>query len=80
MTSFDVDSTELKAQVEQSVDVTIATVIPAFVDLARLIVPKNTPDWLPAFLEWWSAGFRHDQLVDKYRPTKAETRERLLGL
>jgi hypothetical protein len=51
MTSFDVDSTELKAQVEQSVDVTIATVIPAFVDLARLIVPENTPDWFPAFLE-----------------------------
>ena len=52
MTSFDVDSTELKAQVEQSVEITNATVIPAFVDLARLIVPKNTPDWLPAFLEW----------------------------
>jgi len=80
MTSFDVDSTELKAQVEQSVDFTIATVIPAFVDLARLIVPENTPDWLPAFLEWWSAGFRHDQLVDKYRPSKAETREKLLDL
>ena len=80
MTIAAVDSTGLKADIGQSTVVGTATIIPVFVDLARLIVPENTPDWLPAFLEWWSAGFRHDQLVDKYRPTKAETRERLLGL
>jgi len=50
---------------------------PNFADVARRMVPKDTPAWLPAHLEWWAQGVRHDRLVDQFRPTKAETRERL---
>jgi hypothetical protein len=48
-----------------------------FADVARMIAPSNAAPWLPAHLEWWAQGLRHDQLFDEYRPTKANTRERL---
>ncbi|MGB6540504.1 MAG: hypothetical protein WBF03_06445 [Xanthobacteraceae bacterium] len=48
-----------------------------FADAARLTAPNDTPAWLPAQLEWWAQGIRHDRLADKYRPMKAETRQRL---
>lgn len=51
--------------------------IPTFADVARLIVPGDTPLWLPAHLEWWSAGVFHDRMLDEVRPTKAETRAEL---
>jgi hypothetical protein len=50
---------------------------PTFADVAKLIVPHNCPPWLPAFLEWWAQGIRHDRLVDGYRPTTSQTVERL---
>src|ERR1700726_2373064 len=50
---------------------------PTFADVARLIVPHNCPPWLPAMLEWWAQGIRHDRLVDEYRPTTSQTVERL---
>jgi hypothetical protein len=55
-------------------------VLPNFDDVARLIVPKDTPTWLPAHLEWWAQGLRHDRLGDKYRPSKVETRTRLRSI
>jgi hypothetical protein len=51
--------------------------VPTFADVAALIVPHNAPEWLTPHLEWWAQGLRHDRLVDQYRPTTAETRERL---
>jgi hypothetical protein len=51
--------------------------IPTFADVVHLIAPKETPAWLPAHLEWWAFGLRHDRLVDKYRPMKGETRQKL---
>jgi hypothetical protein len=50
---------------------------PRFVNVAGLIVPHNTPEWLTPHLEWWAQGLRHDRLADQYRPTTAETRDRL---
>jgi hypothetical protein len=50
---------------------------PTFDDVAQLIVPSNAPPWLPAFLEWWAQGIRHDMLVDQYRPTTSQTVDRL---
>jgi hypothetical protein len=72
--------TELNHAPERSVNVGATTIGSTCVDLARLIVPEDTPNWLPAFLEWWSAGFQHDLLVDEYRPTKAKSRKRLQDL
>jgi hypothetical protein len=54
--------------------------LPAFVKIAKLIAPKNMPPWLPAHLEWWHQGLTHDRIVDRYRPTKLQTRERLEAL
>jgi hypothetical protein len=51
-----------------------------FADVARMIAPSNAPPWLPAHLEWWAQGIRHDILVDQYRPSKLQTVERLLGV
>jgi len=53
---------------------------PTYADVARLIVPKDTPEWLPAQLEWWAQGLGHDRMADNLRPTKAETRERLVAI
>jgi hypothetical protein len=50
---------------------------PTFADVAGLIAPHNTPDWLTPYLEWWAQGLRHDRLADQHRPTTAETRDRL---
>jgi hypothetical protein len=50
---------------------------PTFAEVAHLIVPNNTPIWLPAYLEWSSQGLRYDQLVEEIRQTKAKTKERL---
>jgi len=50
---------------------------PTFADVAQLIVSSDAPSWLPAFLEWWAQGIRHDILADKYRPTTFQTAERL---
>jgi hypothetical protein len=54
--------------------------LPAFVKIAKLIAPKNMPPWLPAHLEWWHQGLTHGRIVDRYRPTKLQTRERLEAL
>ena len=54
--------------------------MPTFADVAHLIVPKATPAWLPAHLEWWAQGLRHDRLVDKYRPMKGQTRQTLKAI
>jgi hypothetical protein len=51
--------------------------IPTFADVARLIVPDDTPPWLPAQLEWRSADAFHDRMLDEIRPTKAETKAEL---
>jgi hypothetical protein len=48
-----------------------------FADVARMIAPFNMPPWLPAHLEWWAQGIRHDRMVDQYRPTTSQTVERL---
>jgi hypothetical protein len=44
----------------------------AFADVVRMIAPANAPPWLPARLESWAQGLRHDQRFDG--PTKADTR------
>lgn len=54
--------------------------IPTFADVAKLIVPSDTPLWLPAHLEWWSAGVFHDRMLEEIRPTKAQTRAELTRL
>jgi hypothetical protein len=51
--------------------------IPTFAEVAQLIVSSGAPPWLPAHLEWWAQGIRHDQLVDQYRPTTAQSVEGL---
>jgi hypothetical protein len=51
-----------------------------FADIARMVAGPDAPRWLPAHLEWWSQGVRHDNLVDEYRPSKLKTVERLLGV
>ena len=51
-----------------------------FADVARMIVPSNTPPWLPAHLEWWAQGIWHDILGDRCRPSKLQTVERLSGV
>ncbi len=51
--------------------------LPTFAEVAQLIVPVNAPPWLPAHLEWWAQGIRHDQLVHQYRPTTVQTVEGL---
>jgi hypothetical protein len=51
--------------------------IPTFAEVAQLIVPSGAPPWLPAHLEWWAQGIRHDQMVDQYRPTTLQTVESL---
>jgi hypothetical protein len=51
-----------------------------FEDVARMVAGPNAPRWLPAHLEWWSQGIRHDNLVDDYRPSKLQTVERLSGV
>jgi hypothetical protein len=50
---------------------------PTFAEVAKLIVPHNCPPWLPALLEWWAQGIRHDILVDQYRLTTSQTVEEL---
>jgi hypothetical protein len=50
---------------------------PSFADVARLIAPSNMPPWLPALLEWWAQGIRHDRMVDQYQPTTLQTVQRL---
>jgi hypothetical protein len=54
--------------------------IPTFLDIARRIVPDETPSWLAAHLGWSSQGLQYDRLVDQYRPSKAETATRLDAL
>jgi hypothetical protein len=54
--------------------------IPNFADIARMVTGSEPPRWLPAHLEWWAQGIRHDILVDQYRPSKLQTAERLLGI
>jgi hypothetical protein len=51
--------------------------IPTFANVARLIVPDDTPPWLPAQLEWRSADAFHDRMLDEIRPTKAKTKAEL---
>jgi hypothetical protein len=51
--------------------------IPTFAEVARLVAPSDTQPWLPAHLEWWAAGVRHDQIADECRPTNVQTRDRL---
>jgi hypothetical protein len=53
---------------------------PTFADVAKLIAPHNCQPWLPALLEWWSQGIRHDIAVDEYRLTTAETVEELAAV
>ena len=48
-----------------------------FAEIAKLIEPENTPQWLSGHLEWLAQGVRHDRLFDDFRPTKAETLQRL---
>ena len=50
---------------------------PNFADVARLVAGPDAPHWLPAHLEWWAQGIRHDMMADKYRPSKLQTAERL---
>jgi hypothetical protein len=50
---------------------------PTFAEVALLIAPHNTPLWLPAFLEWWAQGIRHDWWADQYRLTALQTAARL---
>jgi hypothetical protein len=50
-----------------------------FSEAAHMIV-SGTPRWLPAFLEWWSQGVRHDCIADAVRPTNAQTKKRLAEL
>jgi hypothetical protein len=51
-----------------------------FANIAQIITAAVPPRWLPALLEWWAQGVRHDILVDQYRPSKLKTVERLLGV
>jgi hypothetical protein len=61
-----------------SVDVPVGNLQrPTFADVAELNVPHNCPQWLPALLEWWAQGIRHDILVDQYRLTTSQTVEEL---
>jgi hypothetical protein len=48
-----------------------------FSEAAHMVVSDDTPRWLPALLEWWSQGIRHDIRADAIRPTNAQTKERL---
>jgi hypothetical protein len=50
---------------------------PTFADVARLIVPDDSYPWLPAHLEWWAPGIRHDFLADQLRLTTFQTVEQL---
>jgi hypothetical protein len=50
---------------------------PTFAEVALLIAPHNTPPWLPAFLEWWAQGIRHDWWADQYRLTTSQTAQKL---
>jgi hypothetical protein len=51
--------------------------LPNFADVAKLIVPNGGPIWLPAHLEWWAQGVRHERMVDELRPSTLESRDRL---
>ena len=46
------------------------TPIPSFADVAKLIALKSAPPWLPAHLEWWAQGVRHDLLFDDCQPAR----------
>jgi hypothetical protein len=48
-------------------------IVPAFADVATLIDPQHHFLWLPAFLEFFSQGVRHDIYCDESRPSKAAT-------
>jgi hypothetical protein len=50
---------------------------PTFAEVAALIAPSNSAPWLPAFLECWAQGIRHDMLADECRPKTFETVIRL---
>jgi len=50
---------------------------PTFAVVAQLVAPNGAPAWLPAHLEWWAQGLRHDRLVDEYRPTTVQTVKQL---
>lgn len=54
-----------------------ARTIPTFAEVAALIGPNHCENWLPAFLEWWAQGVRHDRFYDDTRSTTERTRERL---
>ena len=51
--------------------------IPTFAEVAALIAPDHCEGWLPAFLEWWAQGVRHDRFYDDARSTTEPTRKRL---
>jgi hypothetical protein len=51
--------------------------IPTFLDIARRIVPDETPSWLAAHLEWSSQGLQYDRLWINTAPQKRRLR---LGL
>jgi hypothetical protein len=51
-----------------------------FADIAKMLAAAKAPRWLPAHLEWWAQGIRHDILVEQYRPSKLKIVERLLGV
>jgi hypothetical protein len=52
---------------------------PNFAQVAELIV-RSPPPWLPAFLEWSAQDLRADRILENYRQTKAQTKERLASL
>jgi hypothetical protein len=54
--------------------------MPTYADVAKLIAPDDTWPWLPAHLEWWEQGVRHDRMADGCRPTTAQSRERVAAL
>jgi hypothetical protein len=54
--------------------------IPTFAEVAQLLAPSDAPPWLPALLEWWAQGIRHDRWVDEFRPSKVKTVDRLSGM
>jgi hypothetical protein len=51
-----------------------------FAEIARLIMPKDTPNWLSKLLSNWASSLMLDRAVHARQPTKTQMRERLVGV
>jgi hypothetical protein len=54
--------------------------LPAYEDVAHLLLQEDAPLWLNAHLEWWAQSMFADRLKEKSQPTKVQIRERLSAL